>query len=80
MLLVTERDGIHLGELVNDGERGELRLGCKPDFYPRQMRIELRRHADSFLVKSLSNATRRTYFACFGRATEGSGESERIDR
>ena len=44
---------------------------------PRQGGLDM---TDSFLVKSLSNAIRRTYFACFGRATKGSGKSERVDR
>ena len=72
MLLVTERDGIHPGRPADDGERGELTVGCKPDFYARQMWIELRRQG----IRWLSTRCARTSpaLSCY----RGIGRSERI--
>jgi len=53
MLLAAERGWIDLGEPAHDAERCELRLGRKPAFDRRQMRIELRRHAYALFVLAL---------------------------
>jgi hypothetical protein len=41
MLLLVELVWMKVGETLDDGDRGQLWLGCKPTFDQRHVQVEL---------------------------------------
>src|SRR5258705_3527151 len=80
MLLVAERGRIDLGEPANDGESGDLRLRREPALDRRQMRIELRGHANARLVMPFRLAMSRARLDGRARRAERARKRQWISR